>query len=105
MIRAIIFDCFGVLTVDTWQEFVTSLPPDQQAEASVLNRVYDAGHLSRSEFGQALQDLTGKQPHYVEDMMGNELHKNTDLLALIKELEPSYKIGLLRACRGRTARR
>ena len=95
MIRALIFDCFGVLTVDTWQEFVTSLPLDQQAEARVLNRVYDACHLSRDEFEQAIQGLTGKQPRYVEDLAGNELRKNTDLLNLIKELKPSYKIGLL----------
>jgi len=62
MIRAIIFDCFGVLTVDVWPEFVASLPLEQQAEASALNRVYDAGHLSRGEFGRAMQALTGKRP-------------------------------------------
>jgi len=95
MIRAIIFDCFGVLTVDVWLEFVTSLPLEQQAEASALNRVYDAGHLSRDEFGRAMQDLTGKQPRYVEDLPSNQLHKNADLLALIKELKSTYKIGLI----------
>lgn len=95
MLRAIIFDCFGVLTADTWQEFVTSLPLHQQTEASALNRVYDAGHLSRAEFGRAMQELTGKQPRYVEDLLGDGLLKNTELLAFIKELKQSYKIALL----------
>jgi epoxide hydrolase-like predicted phosphatase len=95
MIRAIIFDCFGVLTVDTWQEFAASLPSNQRTEASVLNRVYDAGHLSRAEFGQAMQALTGRQPRYVEDLPVNDLHKNAELFTLIKKLKPSYKIGLL----------
>ena len=95
MIRAIIFDCFGVLTTDTWEEFLTSLPADQRGAASVLNRVYDAGHLTRVEYRRAIQDLTGKQPRYIEDLLGNEIHKNSGLLEFIKQLKPAYKLGLV----------
>jgi epoxide hydrolase-like predicted phosphatase len=95
MIRAIIFDCFGVLTTDLWQEFVTGLSLNQQHDVSALNRAYDAGHLDRDDFMRAVVDLTGKQPHYVEDQQMGDSPKNTALFSDIKVLKQSYKIGLL----------
>ncbi|HSW37608.1 MAG TPA: HAD-IA family hydrolase [Candidatus Saccharimonadales bacterium] len=95
MVKAIIFDCFGVLTTDTWKEFTGTLPQSQKAAATTLNHAYDSGAISKPEFLQAVQDLTGKQPRYVDDMLDNETIKNSELLAYIKELGKSYKIALL----------
>jgi putative hydrolase of the HAD superfamily len=96
MIKAVIVDCFGVLTSDTWKEFVESLPEDQREPAHQLNHAYDRGHISKSEFLDAVQDLTGRQPSYVDEKLDNETTKNTDLLAYIAELrQRGYKIGLL----------
>lgn len=95
MIKAVIFDCFGVLTTDTWKEFVGTLPESQRQEASSLNRAYDANQLSKEQFLQAIEDLTGKLPKFVEHQLDNETVKNDELLAYAKELQAHYKIGLL----------
>jgi putative hydrolase of the HAD superfamily len=95
MIKAVIFDCFGVLTTDTWKEFTATLPQSQKASATSLNHAYGAGAMTKPEFLQAVQDLTGKQPKYVDNMLDNETAKNSELLAYIKELGKSYKIALL----------
>jgi len=52
MIKAVIFDCFGVLTVDLWKEFVATLPDEQKQAASDINHSYDRGELTEAEFMQ-----------------------------------------------------
>jgi putative hydrolase of the HAD superfamily len=95
MIRAILFDCFGVLTSDKWKEFVGGLPESQREAARELNRAFDSGHLNKSDFSQAIQDLTGRQFSYVEDLLDNEITKNAALLDYIRQLHTEYKIGLV----------
>jgi len=96
MIKAIIFDCFGVLTTDTWKDFVDSLPPEADVQtARDFNRAYGAGVISRDEFMEGVQAATGRQPREVERLLEHEITKNTKLLNYIAELGTGYKIGLL----------
>jgi len=96
MIKAIVFDCFGVLTTDTWRAFVDSLPKEINIQkARNLNRDYDAGFITRQEFLDGVQSLTGRHPRQVEELLDNEISKNYELLDYIRELKHSYKIGLL----------
>lgn len=95
MIKAIIFDCFGVLTTDFWKEFTATLPTDQRIPARDLNHAYDGGFISREEFMQQVQKLTGKSPKEVESARNSDGIKNLELLTYIAELKASYKIGLL----------
>jgi len=95
VIKAIIFDCFGVLTGDHWKEFVASLPVEQADEARALNRAYDANILSNDEFLTAIESLTGKRSEYVQGLLDKELSKNSDLLNYIKSVRSNYKIGML----------
>lgn len=96
MIKAIIFDCFGVLTTDTWRAFVDSLPLGVDIErARGLNRQYDAGLISKEEFLQQVFDTTGHHPKQIEEMLDSEITKNAPLLDYIRELKKNYKIGLL----------
>lgn len=95
MIKAIIFDCFGVLTTDSWRAFTATLPPDQRDRASELNRAYDAGMISLAEFLQGIQEATGRQPDLIENLLDNDIVKNTALLKYIAELKPHYKIGMI----------
>lgn len=95
MIKAIIFDCFGVLTGDKWKEFVATLPEDQKSTARDLNHALDAGFLTQSEFYKKITALTGVSPVRVESVINAELHKNKPLLDYISELKKSYKIGIL----------
>lgn len=95
MIKAIIFDCFGVLTGDKWKEFVGSLPKDQKEPARVLSRALDSGILGHDQFYKQIFELTGRQPEEVEGIINAEMHKNTPLLSYIANLKRNYKIGLL----------
>lgn len=96
MIKAIIFDCFGVLTTDTWREFCSSIESfEVLKQARELNHEYDSGKLSLQEFLAKVQDLTGSQPTLVESLPDGSALKNAELLKLISSLKSKYKIGLL----------
>lgn len=98
MIKAIIFDCFGVLTTDRWREFTATLPDGQRRKAGELNQAYCSGSLSDPEFVKAMADLTGASDQQVRAIINNdgeEAAKNTELLKFIATLKPAYKIGLL----------
>ncbi len=96
MIKAVIFDCFGVLTTDTWLAFLDNLPGGANIEAAHdLHRAYNAGLISNTEFLEGMQKTIGQTPPQVEDKLANETVKNTALLDYICELKKDYKIGLL----------
>ncbi|HVX24488.1 MAG TPA: HAD family phosphatase [Candidatus Saccharimonadales bacterium] len=96
MIKAIIVDCFGVLTTDHWKQFVATLPAEQQGPVHQLNHAYDQGHLSKADFLAAVQELTGQVSRYTDKLLDNETAKNTQLLDYIAELRSrGYKIALL----------
>ena len=92
--QAIIFDCFGVLTTDYWRQFVTSLPTDQQLVVGELNKAYDSGHLTSSDFMNEVEIVTSRRPN-LSDHYRATATKNYELLSYITDLKPTYKIGLL----------
>lgn len=96
-IKAIIFDCFGVITTDSWRAFCDSLPPEADVErARELNRQLDSGLLDHDSFVQQIYELTGRRPVDVEKLLDNEISKNTALLEYIGELKQrGYEIGML----------
>ena len=97
MIRAIIFDCFGVLTTDTWRAFIDSLPENTDIESvREVHRSYDAGLISKSDSAEQIKEITGRTFTELEDAVGQEVVKNNALLDHIRDLrEEGYKIGLL----------
>ncbi len=97
MVRAVIFDCFGVLTTDTWLAFLDSLPDDVDIEAArKLNRAHNMGLISHADFLKGLQKITGRDAQEIEELLTHEVTKNTSLLAYIGELRRrGYKIGLI----------
>lgn len=96
MIRAILFDCFGVLTTDTWRAFIDTLPPEVDLSAAKdVNKAYGAGLINRQEYLDGIQDITGRQPKEVETLLSHQIAKNVALLDYIRELKADYKIGMV----------
>ncbi len=95
MIKAVIFDCFGVLTADLWKEFVATLPENQREPARELNRALDRGQLELKEFTREIHHLTGREPSSVEQTINHDITKNKKMFSLISELKDHYKVGLL----------
>src|SRR4051812_13725982 len=97
MIKAIIFDCFGVLTADNWQEFLSGLPPDADIEkARQVHRAYDRGELSKVEASEQIREATAQNFVEIDDVEVEGVPKNTRLLMLAKELHDNgYKTSIL----------
>ena len=96
MIKAIIFDCFGVLTEDKWRAFRESIKDENTANAAQsLNHAYDRGFITKQEFVTETARLTGVDSDFLNSLLDNEQSKNVALLDWIRTQRSSYKIGLL----------
>lgn len=69
MIKAIIFDCFGVLTTDTWNAFLDQLPEGVDIQAArAVHRTYDAGLITKADCNRQIKAITGQIFTELEDM-------------------------------------
>jgi len=97
MTRAIIFDCFGVLTQDNWKEFWTALPTTKlRSTVRELSKNHDNGLMTLEEFTKQLVQLTNKPMAEVSAIFRDTGPiKNRQLIDYIKELKLNYKIGII----------
>ncbi len=98
MIKAILFDCFGVLAhANLWHKFLAELTDDLQInKVKELNQQCDAGAISREDFFAGVYGVTGKHLKDVESLSGVEGLKNTQLVEYIRNLKNrNYKLGIL----------
>lgn len=96
MVKAIIFDCFGVLTEDVWTAFCNGLDnPDAAKRAHELSHQRNRGFLSEEEFIEQVNEITGKPHDEIRKTLKEGLSKNVALLNLIEQLKKDYRIGLL----------
>ncbi len=97
-LRAIVFDCFGVLASDGWLPFKAKYFGDNEArflEVSDLNKAVDAGLVSYDDFITDVADLAGV-PKAAAHTEIERNPPNAELFSYITEnLAPTYKIGLL----------
>ncbi|MBX4201649.1 HAD-IA family hydrolase [Candidatus Saccharibacteria bacterium] len=97
MIKAIIFDCFGVLTTDGWLPFKNKyFGSDQLAldEITALNNKANVGDLSYGDF----TSLVASKANISQQSAREQIDKNVpndELFDYIKLLKKNYKIGLL----------
>jgi len=97
MIKAVIFDCFGVLVTDGWHPFkhrYFANDPEKNAEASRLNDLTNKGVLGYQEFLHMIGHLAGISSEQVKNKLSTNA-PNEHLFELITELKTDYKIGLL----------
>lgn len=96
MIKAIIFDCFGVLTTDSWKRFIENLPKNMDVTTiHKLSQQLDSGTLGQEDFETSVAKITGIEPADIKTAISGETAKNLALLDYIRTLKPKFKIGLL----------
>lgn len=97
MIRAILFDCFGVLTESRWTARVSQLAPDVQREVTDIHHAYERGFVEYAEYRREVMRLAGLTQEEVDELFITRrgYHKNEELLSYIAELAGSYKIAIL----------
>jgi HAD superfamily hydrolase (TIGR01509 family) len=98
MIRAIIFDCYGVLTTEGWLPFKKKhFGQDAQLfeDATDLSKRLNSGHLDYPGFVKQAADLARvSYQSAARQIMGSK--SNDELFEYIEQfLKPHYKIGLL----------
>ena len=98
MIKAILFDCFGVLSTEGFRVFCDKYfenSPDKRATAQDLMDRSCLGNMSFDEFERGLASLAGTSVKTARKYL-NRNKPNEPLFKLIREeLKPKYKIGML----------
>ena len=97
MIRAIIFDCFGVLSTDGWLPFKAKYfghDPLLLQQATDLNKQSDSGLIDYADYLSKIARLAKLSVEQVAGQIENNV-ANVDLFDYIMKLKPDYKIGML----------
>jgi putative hydrolase of the HAD superfamily len=97
MIKAIIFDCFGVLTSDGWLPFKQKYfgsDPEKFEEASRLNALANGYKIPYSQFLSEVSALANVSSNELDQAMHHSV-RNDQMLEFIADLKKSYKIGML----------
>lgn len=94
MIKAVVFDCFGVLMIDAITAY-QDLHPDVASDLDDLDRQADAGFISQAEQIEGYKKLTGDDEQMIVNYLGKEHRLNEPIVQMIKQLKVSYKIGML----------
>jgi epoxide hydrolase-like predicted phosphatase len=104
MIKAIIFDCFGVLLGNAYKMHLTEVEktdPERAEEIRAINHASDMGIITREESAEHISALFGMDP---EELLAEQDHvevPNKQLLDYILELKKDYKLGMLSNISGR----
>ena len=98
MIKAVIFDCFGVMVKSSLEPFIENHfhdNPDKIAEMRRLDNLANRGIMPWQEFQKAAAELSSQTPQQVWDELDDN-PPNLELFAyIIDELKSNYKIGFL----------
>lgn len=98
MVKAIIFDCFGVLTTESWllfkrRQFGVDTEAIEQVDS--LSKQRDAGLIDYEDFYRGVAKVGKTTPEKIREACENTV-VNKDVFNMIeKTLKPQYKIGLL----------
>lgn len=96
MIKAIIFDCFGLFYVDPMKAFVEAQPHHMQTELSDMVRAFDLGVMDEQSLVDSLSKVSGVPSEELhKNVYGVQLVRNQPLLDYAEKLRSNYKVGLL----------
>lgn len=105
MIKAVIFDFYGVLLADTHKERLVKLrqeSPEKADEFASINSAADKGILSHEESRRRMAELMGiSYEQLLYDYADGEV-PNEELISFIEnDLKPKYRVGILSNSTGR----
>lgn len=98
MIKAVIFDCFGVLTTEGWLPFKEQQFGHDKAlseQASVLNRQSNAGLISHEQFVEKVAELANLSVNGVNEAIEVNVPNQKLFTYIAERLKPNYEIGML----------
>lgn len=94
-IKAIIFDCFGVLYRDNISMLYDLVPPDRVGELQDIVRATDHGFLDRSEYYEQIAAIADVPVDKVRDVESRQHERDDAMIQFTQTLKPQYRVGLL----------
>jgi HAD superfamily hydrolase (TIGR01509 family) len=95
-IKAVIFDCFGVLYTDSKRSLLDIVPANRRQELHDLFTSNNYGYFDKRTYLSQVAEIVGRSEKEIADYVAHEHQLNTTLTTLIREeLKPAYKVGLL----------
>ena len=97
MIKAVIFDCFGVLATEGWIPFRNAHfgnDPEKLRQANELMHVLDSAGMNYDEFIEVTARLANVSPAELQGSLEPNVPEEA-LFAFIKSLKPQYKVAML----------
>ncbi len=98
MIKAIIFDCFGVFIGNPYKLRAQALDqsdPEKGKRLHEINRASDRGYLSRQETADQMAELIGiTTEQFLAEQDQGEI-RDEELVAYVKTLRPQFKLAML----------
>lgn len=95
MIKALIFDCFGVLYWDDLNRIYNLVSPDKFQDLNDIIHACDHGYITREDFLNQVGALAGISVEAVVAVIHDKQRRNEPMIARVRELKKHYKIGLL----------
>lgn len=98
VIKAIIFDCFGVLAIDSWLPFKDEYfgdNPELLNRATELNQQANGGQISNQEFISEISKLAGVTEHNVSQQIDRNPANRPLFDYIATELKGKFKLGVL----------
>ena len=94
--KAVIFDCFGVLYGGSLFTLMNMAAPEKRNDIVDLNRQNDYGFLTFQDYTKGMADLLGKTTDEISVIFKQKRVRNQPLFDFIHEIRsPEVKIGLL----------
>ncbi len=85
-LRAVIFDCFGVLVHGSLGYLVTLTPPERRAELRDLNRSSDYGYISLQEYVEGIAALTERTPAEIHEIIRTQHLRDERMVEYVREV-------------------
>jgi len=95
MIRALIFDCFGVLYSDGKSHIKNLCPADKKDELQDLYQQTDYGYISVDEFMSQAALILSTSKEELKEIISQQYVRNDPLFAFIRSKKTDFQIGLL----------
>ncbi|HEY5152351.1 MAG TPA: HAD family phosphatase [Candidatus Saccharimonadales bacterium] len=97
MVKAVIFDCFGVLATEAWLSFKAKYFGNDQELLGQANKIIwqaNSGLINYDDFMRSIADLAGITPAEAVRAIERNV-PDEELFTYLRELKRSYKLGLL----------
>lgn len=97
MIKALIFDCFGVFYTDPVFAYMRdpATPPEKAEALHALDEQAAHGNLSKASFVTQAAQLVGITEDEAEQRFFHSDERNEQLIELVQELRKTYKVAML----------